>query len=250
MDTTEKFGEMPRVDFRRTAFLLDVDGTLLDIAPDPGAVNVPRQLPGCLAGLEGRCSGALAFVSGRTLAQLDALFAPAVLPAIGSHGGEIRFGRNDVFREPPLPENVKAWFRGLADADPRILYEDKGCSLAFHYRRVPQILPVLLQALQQKQGELHENGLEVLRGKAIIEIKPSRYSKATALRRLMQVQPFAGRQPLFAGDDTTDEDVFAVLPEMHGTGISVGRRMTGAAYSIGRPEDMRSWLCWLEAETG
>ncbi len=250
MKTAVKFDEFPPVDFGHTAFLFDVDGTLLDIAPVPGAVDVPSQLPDCLVGLEGRCDGALAFVSGRTLAELDTLFAPLVLPAIGSHGGEIRFGRNDVFREPPLPGEVKARFRGLADADHRIIFEDKGCSIAFHYRLVPQIQPVLLQALQQKQADLQEDGLEVLRGKAIIEIKPKRYNKATALRRLMQERPFLGRRPLFAGDDTTDEDVFAILPEMHGTGISVGRRMTGAAYSVGRPEDMRSWLCRLESGTG
>lgn len=233
---------LPLVDIHRSAFLMDVDGTLLEIAPVPGAVVVPHGLTDCLKRLHDRNGGAVAFISGRTIAQLDELFKPLTLPAVGAHGGAIRYPDGHEEHAPSMAAELKRAFIDAGSIDPKILIEDKHCSLAFHYRLVPEKGPALIEALTREAAKLNHADLQLLEGKSIIEIKPKSYNKATGLRKLMSVAPFLGRKPWFAGDDMTDEDVFAALHEFGGTGIAVGRKLPNTSFLVDGPHDIRDWI--------
>jgi trehalose 6-phosphate phosphatase len=232
------------VDLHEVAILLDVDGTLLDLAATPREVFVPPALRETLGVLLDKTEGALALVSGRSLADLDLIFAPLQLPSVGGHGAEIRAaagGKTDRGRAAPLSDEVKRQFASVAAASPGILVEDKGYSLALHYRLAPEMEHHVRNAVLQISEGLPDR-FELLPGKAVIEIKPAGFDKGTAVRQLMTSRPFAGRRPVFIGDDTTDEAAFAVLPEFNGVGISVGRRVPGVAMCFDAPTDVRMWL--------
>jgi trehalose 6-phosphate phosphatase len=227
------------------ALLLDIDGTLLDIAARPDSVIVPAGLRETLAALHVRCGGALALVSGRTLASIDRIFAPLRLPAIGSHGAQVRSAKTALELECFLPDALRRWLVSLANAVPGILIEDKRHSLAMHFRLAPDEEAHLMKALHERRGAIEAAGFQLLKGKAMVEVKPRSYNKGTALRTLMTTPNFAGRQPVFLGDDTTDEDVFRILPEFGGLGYSVGRQVEGTAGTFGSPGDVRRWLSRL-----
>ena len=232
------------VDLNEVAILLDVDGTLLDLAATPREVFVPPALRETLAVLLDKTDGALA---ARVLdpALLELLvFAPLQLPAVGGHGAEIRAAPNrkvDRGRAAPLSDEVKRHFASVAAIGPGILVEDKGYSIALHYRLAPEMERQVHNAVIEISERLREP-LELLPGKAVIEIKAAGFDKGTAVRQLMKARPFAGRRPVFVGDDTTDEAAFAVLPEFNGVGISVGRRVPGVATCFDAPADVRMWL--------
>jgi len=236
---------LPDVDFAENALLLDVDGTLLDIASEPDAVKSAPSLTAHLDRLARRTDGAIAFVSGRMLENLDHIFAPLRLTTIACHGATFRDPSGKVLRSQPLPSVLKERLIAIARIHPGITVEDKDYSLAFHYRRVPQAEGPLLDAVHERIDELREAGLNILTGKCVVEIKPRGINKGSALRRLMNFRPFAGRIPIFAGDDRTDEDVFDILPQFGGTGVSVGRRMAGADFMVDQPRDIRHWLAHL-----
>ena len=225
------------------AFLLDIDGTLLDIAPTPRAVLVPATLRQTLARIGKLSDGALALISGRSLQDIDRIFAPIQLPAIGGHGAEFRPVKGKASlrgRATPLSSALRQRLAGIAALGPGIIVEDKGYSLALHYRQAPKLKRAIERAVDAVRAETP--GLEALPGKAVIEIKHKGLDKRKAVRRLMEFAPFAGRRPVFIGDDYTDESVFAVLPEFNGIGFSVGRKMPGAAGSFETPRDVRQWL--------
>jgi trehalose 6-phosphate phosphatase len=224
------------------ALLLDVDGTLLDIAPTPQEVRMSTALQGSLARLLARTGGALALVSGRTLANLDGLFAPLRLPAIGGHGAEIRLStdRNAPATEAAaLSEDLRERLLALSGAG--VMIEDKGYSVALHYRLAPEKGEILQAAVSAIIAE-EPRPVEMLPGKAVIEVKPAGFTKGTALRHLMGYPPFAGRHPIFIGDDITDEAAFAVLREFGGSGFSVGRHIPGVYGHFRAPGDVRRWL--------
>lgn len=234
---------MNAVDLHKVAILLDVDGTLLDIAPTPSGVRVPPKLRDTLSALWQRSGGAVALVSGRRLAEIDRIFAPLRLPAIGGHGAEMRFSarghpvRNET---AALDPRVKRRFEPFADHG--VLIEDKGYALALHYRHAPDQEAPLRRAIEEIRAEIKSGVLEVLPGKAVIEIKPAQFNKGTAVRELMKHPPFVGRRPIFVGDDFTDEAAFAVLPHFGGIGISVGRTAPGVSHVFPTPHDVRHWL--------
>jgi trehalose 6-phosphate phosphatase len=233
------------IDLHKVAILLDVDGTLLDIAATPREVFVPESLRETLQRLLDRTGGALALVSGRPLADLDLIFAPLKLPAVGGHGAEIRRSPTsnvDRGHAAPLAEDVKRRFAEIAALGPGILIEDKGFGIALHYRLAPEKEDVIRAAVAMICDEETHLGLEVLPGKAVLEIKGRGFTKGTALQQLMQYPPFKGRRPVFIGDDRTDEHAFAVLPEFDGVGLSVGRPAPGAAEYFDTPNDVRLWL--------
>jgi len=231
------------VDFRRNCLLLDVDGTLLDIAPTPEAVVVPPGLVESLAALSTHFHGALGFVSGRTLEMLDALFEPLKLATVGCHGAEWRFaGSTEVHRLRELSEEVKKRVREIALVAPGVTLEDKGYTLAVHYRLAPEAGAAILRALLEQRAFFASQDLMILRGRAVLEIKPRWFNKATGMKHLMQSPPFAGRIPVFLGDDTTDEDIFRVLPDFEGVGIAVGRAIPGASRVFASPANVRRWL--------
>jgi trehalose 6-phosphate phosphatase len=231
-----------------TALFLDIDGTLLDLARTPDRVKVPRELLRALQKLTHHLSGALAFVSGRSLESIDRLFAPFLPAAIGTHGGEIRGVDGSVARSQPLPEKIVEVFTGLAENIPGLLLEDKRSALALHYRLAPEAWPVLLSAMQ-KHARLFENEkVQILHGKAVIEARPMGVDKGSAVTELARQKPFLGRVVLFGGDDTTDLDVFRILPRLGGTGFSVGQQFAGADYVFESPLAVRRWLTEMAAE--
>jgi len=232
-------------DLGALALLLDVDGTILDVAPTPQSVRVPPDLPPVLSALSRRTGGALAFVSGRPLADLDRIFAPLQLPAIGGHGAELRVAAG----EPPMPGRISALdsalkrkFAAIAGAGSGIIVEDKGYSLALHYRLAPDKGPLVRQLAEQVCADQPASEIELLPGKSMVEIKQAGFDKASAVRELMSHPPFAGRRPVFVGDDVTDRSVFAAMPEFRGIAICVGAKLASVDYAFDRPSDVRRWL--------
>jgi trehalose 6-phosphate phosphatase len=239
---------LPAVDTARSALFLDIDGTLLDIAPRPDAVRVPGELPFDLAALTQCFGGALALVSGRPLATIDALFAPVRLPAIGSHGAEMRVSlcdRAEVTQADPVPAHVRAYLLDLVALDRRLVAEDKLYSVALHYRGAPRCEAALLERVNAVIAAEPEGSLRLLRGKCVVEVKTRGFDKGKAVRAVLRQSPFTGRQPVFVGDDRTDEEAFAVMPEFGGVCIAVGRRLAGAHYVMKDPMAVRTWLAGL-----
>jgi trehalose 6-phosphate phosphatase len=241
------------IDLSGTALLLDVDGTLLDIAATPDGVVVPSTLRATLHDLLARSGGAVALVSGRTIDTLDRLFAPLKSPAVGGHGAEMRLSGDGaiVKRHPPPLNNVlRKRLHDLTAVDPRLLVEDKLHSIAVHYRLALSREAFLKREIAAIVAAESADHVEILLGKAVIEIKPKDFNKGSAVIELMRHRPFSGRVPLFIGDDTTDEAVFAILPELSGIGFSVEKAMKGADGVIPSPEHVRAWLKQLSLRAG
>jgi trehalose 6-phosphate phosphatase len=232
------------LDLHKIAILLDVDGTILDLAPTPAEVRVPPSLRQTLARLWDSTRGALAFVSGRPISALDVIFSPLLFPTIGGHGAELRTvaGASPERPRRPLDSSVKRKFAAIAEADPGIIVEDKGYSLALHYRLAPDQEDFVRDAAAAIFASLPTAPIELLHGKSMVEIKQVGFNKASAVRELMMHSPFAGRQPLFIGDDITDQDVFAIMQEFDGIAISVGEKLPGVEHYFERPADVRRWL--------
>jgi trehalose 6-phosphate phosphatase len=233
-----------------SALFLDIDGTLLDLARTPDAVVVPRELLATLTRLQQELGGALAFVSGRSLAAIDKLFAPLKTAAIGCHGAEVRGAGGAVQAlARPIGSSVKSLFAGLAQNHPGVLVEDKIYALALHYRLAPEARPGLIAVLEQNAELLKAEGVTLVEGKAVIDARPAGVDKGVGLIALMAQKPFAGRPVLFGGDDTTDLDVFRILPKIGGHGFSVGRHFPGVEHVFASPRAVRQWLTRL-AEQG
>ncbi len=227
------------------AFLLDIDGTLLDLARTPREVWVPPGLAATLHALHDRTKGALALVSGRSLNDIDLIFAPDRFPGVGGHGAEMRLstdGEAVATHAPPMDPELKRRLAAIARLSPGILLEDKGYSLALHYRLAPHAERAIYEAVSLIRADLPNAPIEVLPGKCVCEIKQAGFDKATGVRELMTHEPFRGRRPIFIGDDVTDESVFAIMPDLGGLAFSVGRHATGVAGYFEEPRDVRAWL--------
>src|SRR4030081_187713 len=232
----------------QTAILLDIDGTLLDLAPTPREVWVPPGLAKTLNRLLVRTSGALAMVSGRSLNDIDLIFAPDQFPGVGGHGAEMRVGADSesvATHAPPMDKELKRRLAAIVKLSPGILLEDKGYSLALHYRLAPHAEKANYEAVSLIRADLPNAPIEVLPGKCVCEIKHSGFNKASGVLELMTHEPFKGRRPIFIGDDATDESVFAILPDLRGLAFSVGRRAQGVAHHFDEPRDVREWLAGL-----
>lgn len=230
------------------AMLLDIDGTLLDLAPTPREVWVPDGLATTLRALYARTGGALALVSGRSINDIDLIFAPDLFPAVGGHGAEMRLsadGEAEATRAAPFDKELKRRLATIAKLSPGILLEDKGYSLALHYRLAPHAEKAIYEAVSLIRADLPNAPIEVLPGKCVCEIKQAGFDKASGVRELMNHAPFNGRRPVFIGDDVTDESVFAIMPELGGLAFSVGRRAQGVAGHFDEPRDVRAWLACL-----
>jgi len=232
------------IDFRKIAVLLDVDGTLLDLADTPHGVAVPQRLKLALKALELQSGGATSFVSGRSMADLDLLFAPLSLAAVAGHGAELRARAGGMSQryEAAIPADLRRRLKQFGATQEGLIVEDKGYSLALHYRLVPQSGASVHAAAVAVCADYPQYALDVLDGKFVVEVKPSGFNKGTGIRELMKSAPFRGRRPIFIGDDVTDEAAFAVLPEFDGIGFSVGRELPGVAGFFQTPSDVRDWL--------
>lgn len=227
------------------AFLLDLDGTIVDIAPTPSDVRASAPLRRTLTRLWQLSGGALALISGRGLADLDRVVAPLQLPAVGGHGAEFRPIAGQAATAgsaASLDADLKRRLKAIAQLDRGILVEDKDYALALHYRLAPHHKTAIEDAVAAICAELPSGTVEVLPGKAVVEVKSVGFDKGSAVRKLMQLTPFAGRRPIYIGDDITDESAFAVLHEFDGIGLSVGRVLPGTAGHFAAPSDVRAWL--------
>jgi trehalose 6-phosphate phosphatase len=225
------------------ALLLDVDGTLLDIAPTPAAVTVPPAVPNLLSAVAHALGGALALVSGRAIADVDHLFAPLHLSLVGQHGLEWRWADGPIEHADaaPIPGMLGDEVAAFAAANPGLLLEQKGGALALHFRARPD-LAAAAGSLLRSCADRWE-GLEVLAGKMVAELRPAGVTKGTGIRRLRTRPPFAGRDPVFVGDDVTDEDGFDTVTTLGGHGVLVGPdRATGARYRLPTVAAVHAWL--------
>jgi len=224
-----------------TALFLDFDGTLADLAPRPDLVQVEPELVGTLRALHTCLDGALAIISGRPVAELDFFLQPLTLPAAGVHGAELRYHGEALFMPPepgiaPLLPRLEA----LVARHPGLQLERKSVAVAIHYRQAPELEALVRATVADVlRGAV---GLEGLPGKMVVEIKPAGVNKGGAIATFMRMAPFAGRRPLFAGDDVTDEAGFAVARELGGVGVLVGERATAATVSVAGPAALRCWL--------
>jgi trehalose 6-phosphate phosphatase len=236
----------PRLPLNETALFLDVDGTLIEIAPTPESVVVPPELVPMLQKLHHALGGALAIVSGRTIAMLDRLLGTTGLPMAGVHGGELRpyAGGEIIEVNPHLPNTLqeRAWMvvDDLKKQWPGVRGEDKGPAFSFHYRQAPEAEPALHAALQALNLGPE---WEILAGHMIYEIRSRGQSKGEAVRRLMKLPTFAGRKPVFVGDDRTDLDGIRTAVELGGSGIAVaGLQASSARFALRDPSAVRAWL--------
>ena len=225
------------------ALLLDVDGTLIDIGPSPFEVDVSQTLKQSLARLMDLTGGALALVSGRPIRDLDRLFAPLVLPAVGGHGAEMRLGEGTgVSRVADLPVALRQRLIGAIDPRLGLEFEDKGYSVALHYRKAPEHEERLRAHVVAARAAFPAEDTEVLPGKMMIEVKRPGIDKGAGIRELMRHRPFAGRMPVFIGDDVTDEAAFAAMPALGGLGFSVSRVFDGLSGIFSAPAEVRRAL--------
>jgi trehalose 6-phosphate phosphatase len=226
------------------AFFLDVDGTLLEIADRPSAVRVDLDLLDLIGRLSGSSGGALALVSGRSISDLEELLGAQRLPLAGQHGLERRDanGRLWIHAAPPAAKcSFKEALAPVLDRHPGLLLEDKGLTLALHYRQAPHLAAYahrLMARLIAKAG----GALELQKGKRVIEIKPAGIDKGTAVAEYLAESPFRGRLPVFIGDDQNDEHGFAEVNRMGGLSIKVGRGRSCATYRLPGVAAVRHWL--------
>jgi trehalose 6-phosphate phosphatase len=227
------------------ALYLDIDGTILDLAPTPEAVEVPVWMVPLLQRLSSRLDGAVAFVSGRTILAIDQLFRPLILAAVGVHGGEIRTPDGRIMVDEQLTAELQAAEPLLREAIARIRgvqLENKRSVIALHYRNVPERGREVLKVAELVAGSLGGQ-FSVLMGKCVVEIRPRHLTKGSAMRRLMEQAPFRGRTPIFAGDDSTDEDAFEVVNGLGGISVRVGEEApTAARFRLANPDELRGWL--------
>lgn len=226
------------------AYFLDVDGTLIDIARTPDAVHVDMALLELIARLFQECSGALALVSGRSISDLEKLLGVTRLPLAGQHGLERRdaAGRLWMHAAPPAAKStIKEALAPVLAQHTGLLLEDKGLTIALHYRQAPQ-LEYFVQRLMKQLAKDANAGLEVQQGKCVAEIKPSGIDKGSAVAEYLQEPPFMGRRTVFIGDDLNDEHGFAEVNRQDGISIKVGKGPSCARYRLPDVAAVRRWL--------
>jgi trehalose 6-phosphate phosphatase len=223
------------------ALFLDFDGTLVDIAPAPDRVVVDPLLTRALERLLERLRGAVALVSGRPIAQIDRWLAPLTLPCAGVHGAERRTAAGQV-RRVPLPDlgAIASALEHWAGEHVGLLVERKGVSVALHYRQAPELRTLCEHKLREVLSQ--HRGLHLMHGKMVLELLPQGVSKAHAIDAFLSESPFAGRQPLFIGDDVTDEAGFEHVRAAGGVAVKVGPGPSIAERRLEGPAAVRSWL--------
>jgi trehalose 6-phosphate phosphatase len=234
---------------RNWAFFLDLDGTLLDLADTPEAVGIGPAEKNLLERLRDAAGGAVAVISGRSLARIDKLFSPLLLPAAGQHGVERRDAKGARHRHRFAVESLKPAAGGIRDFAARhkgLVFEDKGASVALHYRLAPQLAAAAQKAVRDAAEPLGET-VEVQGGKMVVELKPAGCDKGKAIEAFLKEAPFTGRAPVFLGDDVTDEYGFRVVNRLGGHSIKVGEGPSAARWRLQDPQAARAWLAeWLQ----
>jgi trehalose 6-phosphate phosphatase len=229
---------------RDWCFFLDIDGTLVEFAERPDAVLIDAGLKTLLRRLRRAARGAVALISGRAVADIDHLFAPLRFAAAGQHGIERRdeVGELQIHAAPAAKLGEAAdHLKRLVAKYPGLVFENKGTTLAMHYRLAPH-LEAQVVASMAEQCRLLGGGFELLTGKMLLEIKPGGKHKGTAIAEFMQEPPFRKRLPVFIGDDATDEYGFALVNSLQGHAVKVGAGPTAANWRLADAANVRAWL--------
>jgi trehalose 6-phosphate phosphatase len=226
----------PRETARHCALFIDFDGTLIEIAPRPDAVQVPPDLVATLKALHERLQGAVAIVSGRAIDVLDALLAPLQMPGAGEHGLALRRHMAGAVMRASAAQVPLVWREAasaLAQAAPGTLLEHKPAGFVLHYRANPQVGASLGAELASLVAT--DRRFEVLPAHCAFEVRPRGLTKGDAVAQLMREPPFQGRRPIFIGDDVTDAHGIAAAQALGGHGLWL-------AESFGTPAGLRAWL--------
>ena len=219
------------------ALFVDLDGTLIDIAPTPAAVKVSPLLLQTLAALAPRLDGALACISGRAFGDLARLLQGAGIALVGSHGAEL-------LQAAPADARLAALAlrcRQALQPWPGALVEEKPCGLALHWRQAPEAEAMIRELGAQLAAAMPTHGL--CEGRKVLEWLPAHVDKGTALQQLMQQRPYHGRVPVFIGDDTSDISAMQAARALGGLAFAVGGRVAAHADGVfARPANVLAWL--------
>ncbi len=230
----------------RAALLLDFDGTLVDIAPSPELVVVPSGLAKNLSRLRTQCGGALAIVTGRPIAQVDSYLGGAGFAIAGEHGTAVRHAPGEAIIHRDLPETPLHWInsaKALAAQHNGAFFEPKKHGFVLHYRAAPEAGRALQAGLEALLEEA-PGDYQLMGAKMAWEMRPAGVDKGHAVHDLMSRPPFAGRLPIFVGDDITDEDGMREARALGGLGLRVPDIFADAA-------EVRRWIALLAgAQTG
>jgi trehalose 6-phosphate phosphatase len=233
------------------SLFLDFDGTLAPLAPRPQDVSVAAWVVPALQSLRQKLQGALAIVSGRPLAGIDAFLHPLVLAGAGCHGVERRNVSGCIERhESSPPASVVSCARALAARHGGLVVESKPSGLALHYRLSPELATLCREQLAQALAEAPGAALEweLLDGHCVCELKQRSVSKGGAVRAYLAEAPFAGRLPVFVGDDVTDEDGIRAVQAAGGFGIRVGPGRSEARFRLADTDAVAAWLVEAAAQ--
>lgn len=226
------------------AYFLDVDGTLLEHSDRPNDVRVEPALRSLLERLLEAAGGAVALISGRSVEDLERLFAPLRFPAAGLHGNELRLSDGELRRHAAHSEalgRIAESLAGLARRHPGLLLENKGSGVALHYRLAPQLRDVAEDAALRAVAALRGD-FELQAGKFVFELKPSGKNKGSAIEEFLREPPFAGRLPFFVGDDLTDEYGFTLVNRLGGHSVKVGAGESAARWRLADAHAVIQWL--------
>ena len=226
------------------AWFFDIDGTLVEIASRPSGIVVHRDLPALIEHLDALTGGAVALVTGRAISDVDDLIPLSGIHLAGQHGLEIRPSEGSglsVANHAGDIERVRDELAVEIAHHPGLVLEFKGMSLALHYRLAPQLAGHAHRILA-KLGKLYAPGFVLQKGKRVVELMPPGVDKGAAIRSIMTREPFAGRKPIFIGDDVTDETGFRTINEMNGYSVKVGAGPTVATCRLRNVTEVRDWL--------
>lgn len=224
-----------------SALFFDFDGTLAELAPQPDAVRVEPAVGVCLAALSRALGGALAIVSGRPVSEIDHYLHPLRLPVAGVHGAERR-GPDGFLRRIATPElgPAQELAQALVDQHPALRLEVKPGALALHYRQAPGLEDACVAAMSEAQRRVE--GMALMCGKMVVELKPRRASKGQAVRAFLDERAFRARRPWFFGDDVTDEAAFEAVLALGGVAVKIGEGETSAPYRLADPAALHAWM--------
>jgi trehalose 6-phosphate phosphatase len=227
------------------AYFLDIDGTLVDFADSPSAVRLAPTLPALVDALVESSGGAVALITGRSIADADRLFARRQLAIAGQHGHERRSASGVITQHrvsAKVLDPARHDLRAVTARHPELLLEDKGLTLALHYRRAPHLVSLAHRVMHGIQKSLDDQYC-VHRGKCVVELAPAGRDKGLAIKAFMRESPFRGKPPVFIGDDVTDEHGFAMVNRLGGDSIKVG---PGPTVAMWRLPSVAAVLAWLE----
>lgn len=231
------------------AYFFDIDGTLVDIAPTPAEIYLAHHLHALIRRLHEATGGALALISGRSISSVDSIFDGALLPVAGQHGLERRNARGEISRHTAIAEKLGLARVRLREAVARhhgLVVEDKGLSLALHYRAAPSLGSFAHRTMRALATAIGPD-YTVQSGKRVVELKPSGRDKGEAVKEFMREKPFSGRIPVFVGDDVTDEHGFEVVNALGGHSVKVGKGPTVARWRLADVRAVQAWLGQVES---